>query len=251
VPHHHTDQVSIVTGAASGIGRAITHRLIDAGAIVVAIDLDADGLESARTSASRPDDVETLAGDVADPALAAEAVARASSRGRLSSLAAAAGIIDRDDFFTANDETWRRLLDINLLGYVTFSRTVAAHMSISGTGGSIVLVSSITGHISSPLVTYSTTKAAVLGFVRSVSPLLAHQGIRINTVSPGVTHTGMNDARLLDPSSRDADLHHIPLGRLGTPNDVASAVLFLLGPDASYITGTDLIVDGGYQHHQG
>jgi NAD(P)-dependent dehydrogenase (short-subunit alcohol dehydrogenase family) len=249
--HDYSDQVAIVTGAASGIGRAIAHRLVDAGAAVIAIDRDADQLESMRSSASRPEGVETLAGDVGDPALAPEAVERASQRGRLSILAAAAGIIDRDDFFSADDDTWRHLLGINLLGYVTFSRAVATHMSNAGTGGSIVLVSSITGHISSPLVTYSTTKAAVLGFVRSVAPPLAQQGIRINTVSPGVTHTGMNDARLSDPASRDADLRHIPIGRLGTPEDVASAAFFLLSPDASYITGTDLIVDGGYQHHQG
>lgn len=242
-------QVALVTGAASGIGRSVAQTLADEGASVLAVDRDHDALQSMRTGGEGV--LSPFVCDVAEAGAAARAVTEATALGRLSLLVNAAGVMDRQDFFSADDDTWDRLLSVNVRGYVSFTREAALRMRRGGEGGRIVVIASITGHVSSPLVTYSTTKAAVLGFVRSVAPALADHQIRINSVSPGVTHTGMNDARLADRISRERDLARIPLGRIGEPADIAAAALFLLSDDAAYVTGADLVVDGGFGHWQG
>lgn len=245
-PFH--DRVGVVTGAGSGIGRAVALRLAEAGATVLAVDADPDAL-TVTCAAAAPGSVIPFVCDVGRPGAAAEAVAAASLHGDVSLLVTAAAMIDRQDFFTADDATWSRVLAVNVQGYAAFTREAAKRMRDKG-DGRIVLVASINGHVGSPLVPYSVTKSAVLGMVRCLAPMLGPFGIRINSVSPGVIHTNMNAARLADEESQQREIAGIPLNRLGEPDDIAGTVLFLLGDAAGYVTGADVVVDGGFSYHR-
>lgn len=238
-------RVALVTGAGSGIGQQVAVRLAEAGARVLAVDRDASGLDA--TKDSTPGRIQPLVMDVGRRGAADEALAAAAALGQPSLLVLCAAMIDRHPFLEADDDVWQAVLDTNVTAYASFTRAASNIMRRAG-DGRIVLISSVNGHIGSPLVPYSVSKSAVHGLVRSVAPVLAPHGIRINSISPGVIETGMNADRLADGDAKDREVAGIPLGRLGTPDDIAQAVLFLLGDGASYITGADLVIDGAFSY---
>ena len=239
-----TGREGVVTGAGSGIGRQIALDLAAAGAVVVAVDVNASSLDDTVTAAGKGRML-PFACDVSHAAAAHDAMALASAHGTVTVLALAAAVIDRHSFLEADDDIWHRTLDVNVIANAAFVRAASTHMR-AVQDGRIVLIASVNGHIGSPLVPYSVSKSAIHGLVRSAAPVLAPQGIRINSISPGVIATNMNSARLSDEPARRREIEGIPLGRLGRPTDIADAALFLLGDSAGYITGADLVIDGGF-----
>jgi 3-oxoacyl-[acyl-carrier protein] reductase len=241
-----TDQVAVVTGAAQGIGRGIASILAAEGARVAICDLDADLAEStAADLRAQGLDALAVATDVTDRA-AVDAMARlvVAEYGRIDILAANAGIYPTTDLAAIDDAVWDHVMDVNVKGAV---RVVQACMPtmVSRRYGRIVLTSSITGPVTGQpgFAHYGASKAAMLGFMRSAAVELAASGVTINAVLPGNVKTPGFAATSKEHQRRM--LSSIPLGRYADPEEVGWAVRFLGSPEAGYITGQTLIVDGG------
>jgi len=236
-----TDQVAVVTGAARGIGRGIASVLAGEGARVVVVDVD-DAL--ARATADELGGI-AFAADVTDRASIDATVDRvAEELGRIDIVAANAGIYPFADLETLDEEMWSHVMDVNVGGAVRTVQACLPAMRARGYGR-IVLTSSITGPVTGQIgfAHYGASKAAMLGFMRSAAVELAPKGITINAVMPGNVST---------PGFADTSVEHqrrmlssIPMGRYAEPEEVGWAVRFLASPEAGYITGQTLIVDGG------
>jgi len=236
-----TDQVAVVTGGARGIGRGIAAVLAAEGARVVVVDIDAEvgeatakalGLLAISADVTDRSSVEAMASRVAD------------ELGRIDIVAANAGAYPFADLETLDEEMWNRVMDLNVGGAV---RTVQACLPAmrARSYGRIVLTSSITGPITGQpgFTHYGASKAAMLGFMRSAAVELARSGITINAVMPGnVATEGFADTS--DEHQRRM-LSSIPIGRYAEPEEIGWAVRFLASPEAAYITGQTLVVDGG------
>jgi 3-oxoacyl-[acyl-carrier protein] reductase len=241
-----SDQIAVVTGAGRGIGRGIASVLAREGARVMICDLDAKLAEST-VSDLRRDGLDTFAftTDVTDRAsVDAMAASVISDHGRIDILAANAGIYPAAELAAIDDALWDHVMDVNVKGAV---RVVQACLSAMVTRqyGRIVLTSSITGPVTGQpgFAHYGASKAAMLGFMRSAAVELATSGVTINAVLPGNVQT---------PGFADTSAEHqrrmvssIPMGYYADPEDVGWAVRFLASPEARYITGQTLIVDGG------
>lgn len=236
-----TDQVAVVTGAARGIGRGIASVLAAEGARVVIVDLD--GALAATTAAAL--DGLAIAADVTDRASVDGMAARVIEElGRIDIVAANAGIYPFADLTELTEETWRQVLDVNAGGAVRTVQACLPPMRERGYGR-IVLTSSITGPVTGQVgfAHYGASKAAMLGFMRSAAVELARSGITINAVMPGnVSTEGFADT---SDEHQQRMLSSIPMGRYAEPEEVGWAVRFLASPEAGYITGQTLIVDGG------
>ena len=236
-----TDQVAVVTGGARGIGRGIASVLVAEGARVVVVDVDAQLGE--RTAAELG--ALAVAADVTDGASVESMAARILEElGRIDILAANAGAYPFAELDALDERMWNGVMDLNVGGAVRCVRACLPAMRARGYGR-IVLTSSITGPVTGQVgfAHYGASKAAMLGFMRSAAVELARSGITINAVLPGNVST---------PGFADTSVEHqqrmrssIPMGRFGEPEEVGWAVRFLASPEAGYITGQTLIVDGG------
>lgn len=230
-------EVCVVTGGHRGIGRAIVERFVALGATVHSVDVLHEEAARPRPLLHRHRcDIISLD--------AVEALAR--SIGRVDVLVNNAATVTRAVPITElTPEEWQRTLSVNVTGAFNVTRSVLPQM---GRGGRIVNLASTFAHVGSPgRVAYSTTKGAILAFTRSLALDVAAQGIRVNSVSPG----GIATDRLVElfgsqEKAEDylAPLH--PIGRTGRPEDIADAVAFLASPSSGFMTGADLLVDGGY-----
>jgi NAD(P)-dependent dehydrogenase (short-subunit alcohol dehydrogenase family) len=234
----------LVTGGAQGIGRAVAARFAAAGAGVVILDVDAE--LASLTAAELGDRMRARGGDVADRAdvrAAVEECVRAF--GRIDVLVAVAGIADVRPLLDVTDYDWDRVIDINLTGVFRCTQEAGRAMASAG-GGSIVVIASTNAFwVEQNLAAYNTSKGGVVAFVRSAALDLAPRGIRVNAVAPGVVRTRISDWVIDDPELGPQYLDKIPLRRFGEVGDVAAAVEYLASPEASYITGHTLVVDGG------
>jgi NAD(P)-dependent dehydrogenase (short-subunit alcohol dehydrogenase family) len=229
---------ALVTGAASGIGLATAERLEREGARVAAVDL------------AMLDWPLAIAADVADEAqVEATFIAAMDALGGLDVVVANAAVqfSDRDARADRLDlDVWQRTLDANLTGaFLTAKHGLTAMLETGG--GSLVCVGSVAGHfgIAPGLDAYSASKSGVAGLVRVLAADYAREGIRVNGVLPGITDTPMNDWWRHDPGQRAAAAERVPLGRIGTPEEIAAVIAFLASDDASYVTGALWTVDGG------
>ncbi len=243
----------IVTGAAGGIGRAAAIRLGRDSASregkpahLLLVDVAKEGLEeTAALLRAEHAEAKTQVADLTDPSLA-EAVMNAARQafGGLDALVSNAGIIQRSSLLNLSLADYERAFAVNTRA--TWLLAKAAHPLLAASRGGIVATASISAHHPTPpLGAYSASKAALIMLVRQMALEWGPDGIRCNTVSPGSTHTPMTDVRYADPVQRAVAAQRNPLHLIGTPENQAAAISFLLGPDAMYITGVDLTVDGG------
>lgn len=241
-------KVAVVTGAGRGIGRAIALACAREGARVVVNFNRSAGAAEETAAAIRGAGGHAVAvgADVALPADRELLIAAALTRfGALDILVNNAGVEVNEAALDSTPATWEHTMAVNLEG-AWFLAVEAAQAMCQRGGGSIVNISSV--HDAAPLrdrAVYSISKAGMLMMVKSLALELAGAGIRVNAVSPGAILTDMNRAHLADPARRERLLGRIPLGRVGTPEDVTGAVVFLAGSEAAYITGTTIYVDGG------
>ncbi len=236
-------QVAVVTGAARGIGRAIARRLAGAGAVVVC----ADCVDPGETVSAINEDGKVAAAltlDVTDPEAAAQAVADIlGQHGRLHILVNNAGITSDKLFVRMRPDDWRKVLSVNLDGIYNLTQPVAKIM-MRKRYGRIVSISSVVGLMGNPgQCNYSASKAGLIGLTKSLARELGRRNVTVNAVAPGYIQTPMTDQ--LTDSQREALLANLAIPRLGSPEDVADAVAFLVGPGAEYITGTVINVSGG------
>ena len=237
---------ALVTGASRGIGAAIALRLAAEGASV-AVNY-AGSRDAALQVAAAIEDAGgravTLQADVSDPAAATALVEAALFElGALDIVVNNAGITRDGLLVRMSDEDWAAVIATNLTGVFSVTRAVGKVM-MKARSGSIINISSVVGIAGNAGQTnYSAAKAGVIGLTKSVARELAPRGVRCNAVAPGFIETDMTAA--LTAAQRDAILGEIALGRLGSVEDVASAVAFLASDDASYVTGQVLAVDGG------
>ena len=230
----------VVTGAASGIGFCTTQMLLAEGYRVVACDLAPGRL----TEIDSPN-LHFAALDVRDAAALNAAVAGEEARGHaIAGLVACAGIITRTPYLELDEETFDRHLDINLKGAFLACQSVLPAMRRQGRGSIVLFSSSIARSGSVNGAHYAASKGGVLGLARSLALETAREGVRVNVVSPGVTDTPMPRGHASDEEVY-AKAAKVPLRRIGQPEDMANAVLFLLRDDSSYVTGQDLRVSGG------
>jgi NAD(P)-dependent dehydrogenase (short-subunit alcohol dehydrogenase family) len=239
-------RVVIVTGASSGIGRAIAERCLAEGAAVVATGRRANVLEEVGAGSER---VARQAVDLADAGAPEALVALAQERfGGLHGLVHAAGTVWRnEDLRQSSDEQVRAFLETNLVASIRIARAAYAAMTAAG-AGSIVLVGSQLATIAVPgYATYCAVKGGVVAFARALAIDGGPLGVRVNVVSPGLVQTPMAyvDRPDFDEVAPTIAARH-PLRRFGVPEDIAGAAVFLLSDDAGWMTAQDMIIDGGF-----
>jgi NAD(P)-dependent dehydrogenase (short-subunit alcohol dehydrogenase family) len=245
------DQVAVVTGGASGIGRATVELFAAAGARVVIAERDepaarclADELNAAGAHAL------SVTVDVADEAAIERAFAEVMSReGRIDTLICNAGINIRHPAVEIARQDWDRVVSVNLTGVFLCARASARHMIATGRGGAIVATASMmsfSGGGLYPNIAYQTTKGALVNLTRGLAVEWAHAGIRVNAVAPTWVRTPFIAPLLTQPDLM-ARIHAMtPLGRIAEPEEIAPAMLFLASPAAAMITGHTLPIDGGF-----
>ena len=238
-----TGQTAVVTGAATGIGEAIARRLARGGAVVVVADLNLKGaLEVARSIGGDAFAVEI---DISRSASVEAAVGQIlEKRGRIDILVNNAGIAGKAaPLWEQSDQDWQQVIAINLLGAVYCTRAVISHMR-SRKYGRVVNIASIAGKEGNPSMSpYSSTKAAVIAFTKSVAKEVATESICINAVAPAVIRTNILDQ--LTEEQVDYMTQRIPMRRTGTPEEIAAVVHFLASPDCSFVTGQCYDASGG------
>ena len=242
--------VAIVTGAGSGIGGAIAARLAADGHPVAVLDRDGAAAQAqvqrivAAGGRALPVVCDVARAEEVDAAVAS-AVDLLGPPGRLVN---AAGIAIRKGLLDTTPQEWRTVIGTNLDGYFHLLRAVVPPMRDAG-GGSIVQIASIAAYLGYGYPSYTASKGAVLAITRQLAKELAPMRIRINSISPGVIETGLNRDSLGNDQVRAMTVGVTPLGRLGEASEVASLAAFLLGEEAGYITGADVVVDGGMTTH--
>jgi NAD(P)-dependent dehydrogenase (short-subunit alcohol dehydrogenase family) len=244
-------KIAIVTGAASsiGLGFAAASALGREGAKLVLTDIKGDEAAArARDLVARGVEAIALQQDVTDEKGWRRIIAAAVERfGRLDILVNNAGITHVNTVEDTTLEAWNSQMTVNLAGVFLGTRSAIVQFREQGTGGAIVNVSSAAGIVGiAHASAYSASKGGVRLFTKSAALEVARYGIRINSVHPGAIRTELQlSAIASDPSVTEAINSRIPLGRMGDPEDIGGAILFLASDEAKYVTGTELIVDGG------
>lgn len=243
-----TEKVALVTGAARGLGRAIALELATAGAKVVVNYAGSEGkaaevVEKIRAAGGEAFAVQADVSQAED----VERLVKAALEGfgRIDILVNNAGIARDNLLLRMKEGDWDAVLDTNLKGVYLCTKAVSKGM-LKQRFGVIVNISSVVGISGNAgQANYAAAKAGVIGFTKSMAKELAPRGIRVNAVAPGYIATDMTD--ILPEEVKNEMISHIPLGRVGKPEDVAKAVLFLASPSAGYMTGQTLVVDGGME----
>jgi NAD(P)-dependent dehydrogenase (short-subunit alcohol dehydrogenase family) len=240
------DKVAVVTGAGGGIGLGIARRLAEAGAAVVLNDLD-EGRAKASAGRLRGrgySSLEAVASDVSTPDGAQATIDRAVSRfGRLDILVNNAGIYPTSPFLEHPVELWDQIIDVNLRGPFLCSQAAARQFEKQGKGDAILNIASVVGIVGAgpSAIAYTASKGGLIALTKTLARAVGPYGARANAIAPAAIET--ESARgMLDRAA----VARQPVGRLGTPDDVALAALYLVAPASDYVTGEVLVVDGGY-----
>ena len=237
--------LALVTGAAGGIGRATVTRLLGDGLRVVALDLDGEGLARLAGEEEAGGGLATCEFDLTDIAGTGDLLRGLVERhGPVTRLVLNAGVWPGGPIVDMSDEVWDLNLAVNVTSPFAFLRALAPVMAGAG-GGAVVCVASRNAYRSSTNnAAYDASKAALVGLMRTAAGEFAGRRIRVNAVSPGVISTPATP-EVEEPLFKAAYLKQIPLNRYGTAGDIAAVIAFLLSDDAGFLTGQDVIVDGG------
>ena len=238
-------EIAVVTGASRGIGAAVARSLADHGATVVGTaTAEAGALRIERMLADARHPGKGLVLDVADAASVETAFASLADHGLLPGILVNNAGITRDSLFARmSDEEWNAVIDTDLTSLYRTCKACVRHL-MRRRGGRIINVTSVVGFAGNAgQANYAAAKAGIVGFTRALAKELGGRSITVNAVAPGFIDTDMT--RDLGSEQRARMLEQIPLGRLGTPEEIAAAVTFLASPDAAYITGETLHVNGG------
>jgi 3-oxoacyl-[acyl-carrier protein] reductase len=246
-PQRFRGKTVLVAGGAQGLGRACAELLAAEGAQLALFDIESGSL--ARTSdelAALGCRVEAISGDTSSSSDVERAVAATVNRfGTIDVLVHTPAVVEIKPLLDVSEERWRRIIDVNLTGVFLTTQAVGRVMAERG-GGSIVIFGSTNAFFAEELnVPYSASKGGVVMFVRNAAMDLARYGIRVNAINPGIIDTRLSAALIHDPEAGPEYLKRIPIGRYGTPLDIARVALFLASSDAGYMTGADVVVDGG------
>jgi len=242
-------KVALVAGAGGGIGGAGAEGLAHEGAAVICADIDAAAAEAvtARIRAAGGRAIATAL-DVRDRVAVDAAVSTAVREfGRLDVLLDCAGVSHGGNFIDLDHGEWERVIAVNLTGMFHLGQAAARQMVRQGGGGSIINVTSQLAEVARPeRAAYVASKGGGRSLTHAMALDLAGHGIRINAVAPGPTLTGLTRASYADPERLRATIAQIPLGRLGDPQDLVGAILFLASDESRWTTGSTVTVDGGY-----
>ncbi|MFQ9717408.1 MAG: SDR family NAD(P)-dependent oxidoreductase [Blautia sp.] len=242
----------IVTGAGSGLGKAVALQAAKAGAAVVLADIDQDKMKETAQEIVDGDGRAlccqvNVCSQESIEAMVSQAV---EVFGQVDALVNCAGIFSSIPFLELTEKDWDRMLDINLKGSFLCSQTFIRRVLEQKTGGSIVFLSSISGYIGfTKSAHYCASKGAVRQLSKAIALEFGADGIRSNVVAPGTIATPMNDWIIKDPKMHAQSVASIPMGRFGTSQEIASAILYLISDEAAYCTGAELLVDGGQITH--
>jgi len=244
-------QHAFVTGGGSGIGLASARALLRDGARVTLMGRNRDKLEGARASLAELGEVDVVAGDVASEHDVADAIRAADGRAPLTIAVANAGTGDIAPLAATSDESWQRVLQTNLTGtFYTFKH--AGEAIARAGGGALCAISSIAAVRTHRFMhAYVVSKAGIDMLVRNTADELGPAGVRVNSVCPGLVDTEIAAGLFAAEPVLESYMDNIPLARTGVPDDIASAVRFLCGPESSWVTGTVLSVDGGQHLRRG
>ncbi|AJH77464.1 MULTISPECIES: SDR family NAD(P)-dependent oxidoreductase [Heyndrickxia] len=240
------NKVAVITGGASGIGEATAWLFANEGAKIVIGDVAESKMEIADKIKETGGEALFVHCDVSDKYSVKHLMEKATDTyGKLDILVACAGIPEKHGpVHELDQDYWQKVLDINLTGVMLSNKYAIPYMLKNGKGA-IVNMGSFMAHVGiTNSAAYSAAKAAVVNLTRAEAVTYAKQGIRVNSVSPGTTESPA--LKYFTKEQIQETIDHNPMGRLGKPEEVAKAVLFLVSDDASFITGTDLHVDGGY-----
>jgi NAD(P)-dependent dehydrogenase (short-subunit alcohol dehydrogenase family) len=238
----------VVTGGASGIGLACARALAHIGRPVAVWDLDGDAAHDVAQQLRSDFGVTTLGYvvDVREPSEFGDAVdATLGALGTVGAVVHSAGVVSIDPVDAVDEESWARVVDVNLRALALLVPVILPALRASGPGAAIVGIASIEAVVGDGRIpAYCASKAGLLGLVRSLAVGLAPD-IRVNAVCPGYVDTPMTAPALSSSEARERFTRRVPLGRVASPDEIARVVRFLLSDDASYVTGAELIVDGG------
>jgi len=244
------DKVCVVTGAASGIGRGIALAFAAAGAKLVALDRDPDGCAQTAGEVERAGaGAMALPCDVTDPdRVAAAAAETLKAFGRCDVLVNNAGILRPGDIASVPLADWNALMQVNLTGYLTCAQAFGRDMLARGAGALVHTASIAASQAQAFSGAYSVSKAGVVMLSRQIAFEWGPRGVRSNVVSPGLVRTPMSEAFYQAPGVLERRAAVVPLRRVGTPADIADVVVFLASERARYVTGQEVVVDGGFAH---
>ncbi|AOA65065.1 L-rhamnose-1-dehydrogenase [Komagataella phaffii CBS 7435] len=239
-----------ITGAATGIGRSIAVKMADEGANVVINHFPSEEQAQLAKELGKEigeDKFLAVPGDISKPETGKDLVAKTVEKfGELNVFVSNAGICPFAEFTEMPAETYLKTVEINLNGAFFSTQAAAKQMKLQGKGGSIIGVSSISALVGGGFQThYTPTKAGILSLMQSEAVALGEYGIRCNALLPGTIRTGLNEEDLANDEKRVAMEKRVPLQRLGVPDDLAGPAVFLASDMSQYVTGAQVLVDGG------
>lgn len=246
-----TDLAAIVTGAGSGIGKAVARRLVEDGAAVLALDRNADDLHVVACELG----CQTMVVDVTMESEVREAVSKAQGLyRRLDIVVNAAGVMEADDVASIDDRLWARMIDVNLTGAMRVCRAALEPMRRQQQGAIVNIASVAAFNASAGMASYAASKAGLVALTRGIANAYGAEGIRANCLCPGWVRTAMSEKEMLELASAKgttveiefrALAARIALGRVAQPSEMAACAAFLASSDASFVTGAVLVADGG------
>ena len=235
-------KVAVVTGAGQGMGRAIAQQFAQEGATVVALDLNEAAAQESLAGLAGQHMARSV--NVADSKAVAQVFSDVQAQlGSVDVLVNNAGVGSVDQFADIPDETWLRVIGVNLNGAFFCAREAVKVMQATGKGGAIVNISSTSAVSGDGPAHYCASKAAIMGLSRGMAKELAPKGIRVNTLVPGPTNTPMMQG--IPQEWADAIIAGVPMGRMAEPQDIAKVAVFLASDDSGFVTGQNVAVNGG------